>query len=518
MSGKALRLSALVALLLAVVSSACVATLPAETLPPTAQTESESPKSQLVAEDVVPSDAVIEEDEYVSPAEDNAPAPTPIPEQTATPVAPTLTPTPPLPPFLEDVALRDSALEYLRGGYLLKLPDNSNFESGDPPEESVGEEVIVKVYRSGPWMLMLGDATYAGDQVRRTIIVSNQKSGARWWGEMDGNGVLSTTVSAGLPRPKSKQLNEWAGHVVKLPEGSVFDDYVEGANGAQHGIQSNKAQITDILENLTNYDGRVRLWGELRYAVNDYNARRLIVRKINLLDGPIPPTPTPEPLPEVQTQSGTEEEILAIGPIGIISNPLPGSIAQDRVIVSGEAEGVFENNVIIQIENDDGAVLGRGFALTDAPDMGQTGRFVAEIAIEAAATTQGGRVALYAEDARDGSLILLIWTPIQFAGPGSDRSAAILKPDPQTNITGSVLVRGTANGVNNRTVLVRVEDVAGTVWGKAQAKTDKAGNWELRLRFRNPPTGRSGRIAVYDRNPEDDRLTLLVATDVELAK
>ncbi|RME80947.1 MAG: hypothetical protein D6775_14875 [Caldilineae bacterium] len=137
--------------------------------------------------------------------------------------------------------------------------------------------------------------------------------------------------------------------------------------------------------------------------------------------------------------------------------------------------------------------------------------------LERPSPSANGRVALYSENARDGSLTLLAWVNVRFALPETIASASILEPQEGAKVKGSVRVSGTAQGLRDAQLLVQAEDLAGTVWGKAKVAVSNDGTWEVRLRVQRPTTARDGRITVYEVGDGGER-PLLASVEVQLAR
>ena len=214
-----------------------------------------------------------------------------------TPVA---TPTPILP---SPEQAHGSGARLSREAYQLRLPANDSFAAVENASPVEGFQWVA-TYTSGPVTVTVGAPQNVEDRYVVPVKIDNDQANAHWWGEVDSSDLVATTVAAGLPRPRSRDVSAWIGHVVKLPAGSPYDDYFEGAQGNRHGIDSNVGNVLAILEDLSGYTGRVKIWGELRYGVDDYNGRRILVRKIELLDGPLSAdtgqngaTAEPEPIP-----------------------------------------------------------------------------------------------------------------------------------------------------------------------------------------------------------------------------
>ncbi len=432
------------------------------------------------------------------------PAPTPIP--TAVSINPE--------------TIRDQALAFVRGAYLLGLPEDASFVA-TPIDPTVAATPLAASYASGPWQMHIGAPYDVGGRFVSPAILIKAGSDMRWWGEVGADGLTTTVVAARMPSPASRRANGWVGRIVKLPAGGPYDDYFEDAQGNRYGIASNRANVQTMLESLTAYEGRVRVSGEVRFAAPDYNGRRLLIRQIDLLDAP--PTDAVESAAPIPGAAEAATPAAGVGPIGALSQPTPQSVLSASVRVAGHAEGLFENKVIVRVEAEDGTVLGEVIAITDAAAAGQNGNFSVDASFQNPPTTNKGRVAIYSENPTNGSLILLAWVNTLFAGSATDKSVTISEPQEGERVKGMTVVRGAAIGLNGVMLLVRVEDSAGTVFGQARTRVSASAaqtpaEWQIKLPISRPRTARSGRIAVYELRADDDSMSLLAARAVQLVK
>ncbi|MCO6453596.1 MAG: hypothetical protein J5I90_22630 [Caldilineales bacterium] len=493
----------------------------------TAETISEVATTEVVTEtqELQPAEQTPDESQVEEPA--TAESETAAPEPPASDVPPA-NDEPQAEPPPERIApssefVRDHVLDFLRGAYRFDYPANDSFVQADLPLDTPGFE-LVNAFESAPYQLFVGSPYLDGERIVTPVILYNPKSEARWWGEVGDDGLVTTVVAARMPRPRSSQVNGWIGHLVKLPPGSPYDDYFEGGRGLRHGIDTNRDNVAVMLDSLTDYDGRIRIFGELRYGVPDYNGRSILVRQIELLDERNAPPPNENSAEAAaETEAVSPEPTPFFGPIGAILNPVQGDVLAEVAQVRGEAEGVDDNRVVIRIEAGSGETLGEALVTTDAASPGAKGFFTIEIPILEPPTAGPGRVALYAENATDGSLELLAWTNINLAGPITGKSATIFRPEPDSRVKGRTVVSGEATNVINDVVLVRVEDLTGEVWGQSRARVQvfeagSPGEWETSIDVRRPRTPRAGRIAVYDINPQDDSVSLLAEIGVRLAR
>lgn len=426
---------------------------------------------------------------------------------------------------------RDLAIAYLAAGYKVNLGDPASFAPADLTLETAGSKVRTS-YASGPWQIFVLEPQDAGGRIVTPVVLSNSENDTRWWGEVGNDELVTTTVAARMPRPWSNDVAGWVGTIVKLPSGSPYDDYFEGLKGNRFGIDSADANVMTQLEGLGNYTGRVKVSGELQYALPDYDGRRLMVSRIELLDTPsseqpasqsdVPQSDAPAPVAATPaTQAGIADDSGASGASGALTGPLPGAALTRTVEVVGEAVGLFENKVVVQVETEDGTVIGKGVLVTDAADMGQSGHFSGQVLFDNPAAAGKGRVAIYAESPADGSLNLLSWVNIKLAGPAADASATITEPVAGAKVKRTVSVKGIATGVGGQPLLVRVEDLAGTVFGQKRVKlvgdAGETDTWAVEFGVRVPRTARPGRIVVYATTAGGD-LSPLASVNVDLTR
>lgn len=90
--------------------------------------------------------------------------------------------------------------------------------------------------------------------------------------------------------------------------------------------------------------------------------------------------------------------------------------ARDRVglpvVIEGQAR-VFENVVNYRLVGNDGKILAEGYAMADAPDIGQFGPFRGEL-MYASETDGEGVVEVFVYSAKDGSEIDKVTIPVTY--------------------------------------------------------------------------------------------------------
>ena len=443
----------------------------------------------------------------------------PSPEVEATPTAPptpTATPIPPAHPTVTETLA--AGLAYVRSGFKLKMPRMEAFSPVEPPADLDGVDVEQALAADG-WVAVISPVeASAWGQSYRTIILSKDagEKVMRWWGQVDAQGIASSVVFTGMPRPKSTRVKGITGKIVQLPDGNPYPRYFEDAKGRRFGIATNKEAIRPLLEHLTEADGRVQLWGELRYAVNDVQGRRILVRKYNLLDvtpEEVLARATPQPSDSSEGDELTDEETAPA--VAFIRQPKPHEVIHTQVQVAGDVMGLAGDQVIVRVEHKDGRLLGEAAApLT--PDAAGNASFTAVVPFTNPHALSQGRIAVYAPAGGDEAL--LGWVEVRFAGDVRDQRVTILQPEAGAGVRGRVKVAGRAEHITTDKLLVRVEDSAGAVLGKARAAIDANGNWRVRVPVRHPKTARPGVIAVYVVDPDDGSLTLLAQIPVKLKR
>jgi len=446
---------------------------------------------------------------------------TPTPQPTPTS---TLTPTPTPTPILQHPTITEtlqSGITYIRAGFkIIVISDAEAFTPVEPPEFNSVE--IEQALFSEPWLAAIGPLETNEQGLHyRTIILSRKKGKAtlRWWGEVDENGIASTVVSSGMPRPKSEKVKGMIGTITHTPPGSAYPYCFKNQKRQRFGITSNKTVIRNLLDNMTEADGRIQVWGELRYAVDDCLGRRILVDKYDLKDvdpetilGRTPATPS---LQETVTPEVDEDR--NFGPIALIYEPKPHSFIRKTITVTGEIIEPVGNQIVIQVENEAEQVLG-STTISIEPQITTSAPFTATLSFADPPAISKGRIAVYAPELETGVLQLVGWQEIRLSGDAGDKQATILKPTLGATIRQKVRVVGQATNIPNDFLLVRVEDLAGVVMGKSKAKIDTAGNWQTVVQFRRPRTTRPGVIAVYVVNANDKTKVLLTRIPVKLKR
>jgi hypothetical protein len=143
---------------------------------------------------------------------------------------------------------------------------------------------------------------------------------------------------------------------------------------------------------------------------------------------PVPPTETAPPATETTppaspTADPTGEAILILEP-GLTS------AVTSPVRVAGEADPTFEQNLVIQITDQDGAVL-TTTPTTIQAELGNRGPYSADVAFSVP-SDQPGRISVYSASARDGGLVHLASVEVTLLAAGG--TASLLPAAPHAEI------------------------------------------------------------------------------------
>jgi hypothetical protein len=218
----------------------------------------------------------------------------------------------------DPVRARDVALAYASGRYGEQAPalGLAWTEESITPEGLVGASTFE--YSAAGWVVTVSFPVVAPQATIYTVVMANQATGFQWEGEVDASGEVTelSAPTAGLP------VVGWLGHVVSLPAGSQYDDYLvlqpEGAGeigveGANEAVEAEIVALRDHEE-----PGKyAHFWGALVCDVPDYGGCQLAVTRVRAGTAIADPEP-------VEGWEGT-----------IVSNP-PGSQFDDYFVLAGD--------------------------------------------------------------------------------------------------------------------------------------------------------------------------------------
>jgi hypothetical protein len=196
---------------------------------------------------------------------------------------------------------------------------------------------------------------------------------------------------------------------------------------------------------------------------------------------PQPPTLTPAPTDEpAATPAATEEASpstgdMAIPPAAIaIAQPASGSLVASPLIVRGEANPTFEQNLIIRLITADGTEISTTPTTIQA-DAGQRGAY--EVSIDFDVTEQTPAfIQVYADSPMDGGIVSLSSVGVQLLPAAQAADADIIEnedvlehivitsPLPGDSISGGELViQGIGRATFENTLVVEVTDADGNL-------------------------------------------------------
>jgi len=191
----------------------------------------------------------------------------------------------------------DAALAYIREHYGEQAPSPDLTWVGDhpPAEEPVGLQTFEFTSESASdWVVTVSFPVVAPEYIVYQVVVANQITAFRWEGEVDASGEVTEQLAPTGEQP----VVGWLGHVVSLPDGSQFDDYLVLAQGAgEVGLTGADADVEAEIVALRDKEepGKyAHFWGALTCDMADYGDCQLVVTR---LDPGTPPGPRFDPDP-----------------------------------------------------------------------------------------------------------------------------------------------------------------------------------------------------------------------------
>ena len=251
---------------------------------------------------------------------------------------------------------------------------------------------------------------------------------------------------------------------------------------------------------------------------------------VSVGDTPLPAI-TPSPIPTAAT--GLQEAIR-------ILSPATGSSVTSPVIISGVADGTFEQTLVVRITDESGSVL-TTVPTVIAAELGQRGPFEAEVPFSVP-HDQPGRLSVFAASARDGGLTHLASAEVTLLASGT---AHILAAEPRGEVhviespaflssiqSGAVHITGFSEYVfeNNLLVVLCGEGGSGEPDPLCGTKDNilaagfttvrspdigQPGPFKADLTF-TLTRAMAGRIAVYSASPRDGGILHLTSQEVRL--
>jgi hypothetical protein len=244
--------------------------------------------------------------------------------------------------------------------------------------------------------------------------------------------------------------------------------------------------------------------------------------------GATAPAPTPFPTPTFPlTHTPTlphiqDESILILA-------PGPGSQITSPVSIAGISNPTFENNLVIEIQDERGNVLGSATTIINA-DLGQRGPFELSLEFSPPDSPKAGRITVADYSARDGHLVHFSTVPVTLLPsgavadlqPGSEHAEeiAILSPAHSDVVSGGVVqVSGVAAPAFEQSLSLAVLDANGVIVGigsaTIQAGAGQPGRFEGEVQY-SVSGEQPGAIQVFAVSARDGGLIHLSSVEVTL--
>jgi heat shock protein HslJ len=216
----------------------------------------------------------------------------------------------------------------------------------------------------------------------------------------------------------------------------------------------------------------------------------------------------------------------------LILSPGPGSAVTSPVVISGEADYVFEASLAVEIRAIEAAEpVGVGFAMLNVSEIGQRGPFSGEVAFTAPAEATPGRISIFTISARDGHIEHLASVPVTLLPVGGAANITTAEPHPEAiaihtpehlaRLTGgSAHVTGYAAPTFEQNLVIEVLDGEGMVVGQgATIIASDMGQWgpfaadvSYSVAAETP-----GALCVTDYSPADGNMVHRTCLNVTLA-
>ncbi len=198
-------------------------------------------------------------------------------------------------------------------------------------------------------------------------------------------------------------------------------------------------------------------------------------------------------------------------------------------MISGMADSVFENMLLIQVMDQSGQVIGTGGASIHS-DAGQRGPFDGKVTFTPPAQAEPGRIVISDSSARDGHIthlasVEVTLLPVGGAATlitGSEQPAALWIQVPTANAAiqgGVVHISGFGGPAFEQTLNMSVLNESGQVIANTpvtlQAEAGQAGAFAVDLPYQVANT-QAGVIQISVASPRDGGLTHVASVDVTL--
>jgi Immunoglobulin-like domain of bacterial spore germination len=198
----------------------------------------------------------------------------------------------------------------------------------------------------------------------------------------------------------------------------------------------------------------------------------------------------------------------------VVTSPRSGDEVKVPVTVAGDAS-VFEGTVSIAIESADGSKTFCKTFVTASEGAPGRGGFQTQIAFPPPSSATEGRVRVYSESSKDGSVQNLVSVPVTI----SAEQPAIVVDSPVcgAEVKSPVTISGTAS-VFEAALVVVVKDSAGQELARANvlASNSVGGTFSQDLSFSPPGGSVNGTIEAFNISPRDGSIVNVFSVPVTL--
>ncbi len=211
-----------------------------------------------------------------------------------------------------------------------------------------------------------------------------------------------------------------------------------------------------------------------------------------------------------------------VSPAITVTQPIPGDEVTVPLTVKGTAS-VFEGALIVSVESADGSTTFCQTAATASEGAPSIGSFETQIAFPPPASATEGRIRVYSESPKDGSVQNLVTVPVTI----SPEQPAIVVDSPLcgASVKSPVTVKGTASAeVFEAAVVVVIKDSSGQELARANVVADMQGAtgtpargpFSADLSFSLPSGTEQGTIQAFSTSPKDGSVVDLFSLPVTL--
>ena len=186
-----------------------------------------------------------------------------------------------------------------------------------------------------------------------------------------------------------------------------------------------------------------------------------------------------------------------------IRNPHNGAVLRtdQPISVSGTSQSIFENNVVVRVVSNSGALLAE-----QATTANSSGAWSVDVRVPEVNTH--ARVIAFSPSPVDGSMDAYDQVSVQLVGPqptpppGPHIQIASPSKNALVNTTHGFSVFGTASGTSENNVVVRVLDADGVVLRQIATIANADGNWNVAINVL-VTNGTRGSITAFSTSPKD---------------